>query len=133
MSFDRRFELPTDEFDVDLTQCETCKHKNYDFECGKIGYCITDCGEGYVIGSILQEKGYGQCNIDWFRIDDLFYEGLELYTRECKKLMKNLQKLGYTSTLHHHPLQKKYLSTLIIDGYKPIELCHVFMKMDVIT
>lgn len=133
MSFDRRFELPTDEFDVDLTQCETCKHKNYDFECGQIGYCITSCGEGYVIGSILQEKGYGQCNVDWFRIDDLFYEGLELYTRECKKLMKNLQKLGYTSTLHHHPLQKKYLSTLIIDGYKPIELCHVFMKMDVIT
>lgn len=133
MSFDRRFELPTDEFDVDLTQCETCKHKNYDFECGQIGYCITSCGEGYVIGSILQEKGYGQCNIDWFRIDDLFYEGLELYTCECKKLMKNLQKLGYTSTLHHHPLQKKYLSTLIIDGYKPIELCHVFMKMDVIT
>ena len=133
MSFDRRFELPTDEFDVDLTQCETCKHKNYDFECGQIGYCITSCGEGYVIGSILQEKGYSQCNIDWFRIDDLFYEGLELYTRECKKLMKNLQKLGYNSTLHHHPLQKKYLSTLIIDGYKPIELCHVFMKMDVIT
>lgn len=133
MSFDRRFELPTNEFDVDLTQCETCKHKNYDYTCGDIGYCITSCGEGYVIGKILQEKGYGQCNIDWFRIDDLFLEGLELYTRECKKLMKNLQKLGYTSTLHHHPLQKKYLSTVIIDGHKPIELCHVFMKMDVIT
>lgn len=133
MSFDRRFELPTDEFDVDQTQCLTCEHKNHDFECGQIGYCITSCGEGYVIGSILQEKGYGQVNIDWFKIDDLFYEGIELSNPECKKLMKNLSKLGYTSTLHHHPLQKQYLSTVIIDGHNPIELCHVFMKMDVIT
>lgn len=134
MSFDRRFELPNfNELDIDLTQCETCKHKDYDFECGQIGYCITSCGEGYVIGNILQEKGYRQCNIDWFKIDDLFYEGLELNTNECKKLMKNLQKLGYNSTLHHNPLQKNYLSTVIIEGYKPIELCHVFMEMDVIT
>lgn len=134
MSFDRRFELPNfNELDIDLTQCETCKHKDYDFECGQIGYCITSCGEGYVIGNILQEKGYRQCNIDWFKIDGLFYEGLELNTNECKKLMKNLQKLGYNSTLHHNPLQKNYLSTVIIEGYKPIELCHVFMEMDVIT
>lgn len=133
MSFDRRFELPTDEFDVDQTECETCKHKNYDFACGQIGYCITSCGEGYVIGKLLEEKGYGQVNPDWFKIDDIFYEGLELYNRECKKLMENLQKFGYNSTIHHHPLQKKYLSTIVIDGHKPIELCHIFMKLEGIT
>lgn len=134
MSFDRRFELPNFNDETDLSKCETCKHKNYDFECGQIGYCITECGESYVIGSILQEKGYGQCNIDWFRIDDLFYEGLELYIPECKKLMKNLEKLGYTSTLHHHPLQRNYLSTIIIDNYRPIELAKVFQEeLDVIT
>lgn len=132
MSFATRFEPPTNEFEVDTTKCQTCQHKDYDFECGQIGYCITDCGETYVIGSILQEKGYGQCNIDWFKIDDIFYEGLELNNRECRKLMDNLSKLGYNSTLHHHPLQKNYLSTVIIDGYKPIELCHIFQKLDVI-
>ena len=132
MSFERRFELPTFPEDIDLTQCETCEHKNYHFQCGQIGYCITSCGEGYVIGSLLQEKGYGQCNIDWFRQDDLFYEGLELSHRECKKLQKNLRELGYNSTLHHHPLQKNYLRTLIIDSHRPIELCHIFMKLEAI-
>ena len=133
MSFTSRFEPPrTGEFDVDLTQCETCKHKNYDYECGEIGYCITSCGEGYVLGRILEEKGYIQTNIDWGIQDGELVPGLELYTRQCKKFMDNLQELGYTSTLYHHKLQKKYLSTVIIHGYRPIELAHIFMKMDVI-
>lgn len=132
MSFDRRFELPTFNDDVDLTECETCQHKDYDFTCGQIGYCIKKCGEGYVIGSILMEKGYGQVNTDWFRIDDVLYDGLELSKRECKKLKDNLEKLGYNSTLHHHPLQKRSLNTIIIDSHRPIELCHVFQKLDVI-
>ena len=133
MSFTARFEPPrTGEFDVDLTPCETCKHKDYDFECGQIGYCITDCGEGYVVSSLLQEKGYGQCNRDWFKIDGMLLEGVELYNQECKKLQENLKKLGYNSTIHHHPLQKNYLSTVIIDNYRPIELCHIFLKLDVI-
>lgn len=133
MSFTARFEPPqTGEFDVDLTPCETCKHKNYNFECGQIGYCITDCGEGYVISSILHEKGYGQCNTEWANINGVLTEGLELYNEECKKLMKNLRELGYNSILCHAPLQKKYLSTVIIDNYRPIELCDVFMKLEAI-
>lgn len=133
MSFNRRFELPDYEFeDIDLTECQTCKHKNYDFECGQIGYCITKCGEGYVVGSLLHEKGYGQANIDWAHIDGVFCEGIELYNEECRKLMQNLKKLGYNSTLYHHPLQKKYLSTVIIENHRPIELSHILMKLDVI-
>lgn len=132
MSFDRRFELPNYNEDVDLTKCETCKHKNYNFACGQIGYCITDCGESYVVGMLLRKKGYGQANIDWAHINGVFHEGIELNNRECKKLITNLKKLGYSSLLYHHPLQKKYLSTVIIDNYRPIELCHIFTKLDVI-
>ena len=133
MSFERRFELPDHTDEVDLTKCENCQHKNYDYTCGDIGYCITDCGEGYVIGSILMEKGYGQVNMDWFKIDDTIYDGLELSKRECRKLMENLQRLGYSSTMHKHALQKRSLCTVIIDNYSPIELAHIFMKLDVIA
>lgn len=131
MSFDRRFEIPNPD-DVDQTQCETCIHKNYQFACGQIGYCITTCGESYVVGTLLHEKGYGQCNLDWFNIQGIMYEGIELTNRECRKLMQNLHELGYPSTLHHHPLQKRALSTVIVDNYKPIELCHVFQELEAI-
>lgn len=120
------------EYDVDLTQCLHCKHKNYNYECGQIGYCITDCGEGYVISEILEEKGYKQVNIDWVLHDGELVEGLELYKRQCQKFVDNMKKLGYHGIIYHHPLQKKYLSTVFIPGYRPIELCHIFMKLDVI-
>lgn len=130
--YDSRVVYPPEFDEVDLTQCETCKHKDYDFQCGQIGYCITDCGEGYVLCRILEEKGYIQANMDWAVHDGELVEGIELYKRQCQKFMENLKKLGYNSTIRHHPLQKNYLSTVIIDGYKPIELCHIFLKLDVI-
>ena len=131
MSFTARFEPPrTGEFDVDLTPCETCQHRNYDYECGQIGYCITSCGEQYVISEILNEKGYYQVNIDWAIIDGVLIEGIELYERQSINFMENLQRLGYESTLHHHPMQKNYLRTIVITGYNPIELAHIFQELD---
>lgn len=132
MSFARRFELPAHTEDVDLS-CQTCKHTQYDFECGQIGYCIEECGEVYVVSSLLNEKGYGQVNLDWVLVDGEYCEGIELYNRECKKLAKNLKQLGYNVVIRHHPMQKKYLSTVFISSHRPIELCHIFMKLDVIT
>ena len=132
MSVYSSLEVYPSEYDVDLSQCDTCQHKNYDYECGQIGYCITDCGEGYVLCKILEEKGYIQANIDWAVHDGEVVEGLELYKRQCQKFVENLKKLGYNSTIYHHPLQKKYLSTVFIPGYRPIELAHIFQKMDVI-
>ena len=107
-------------------ECETCK---YTPECSEIDYCITDCGENYVINTLLEKEGYRNVNIDWIFTDDLTLEGIELYTPDAKKLMENLSILGYSSTLHHKPLQKSYLSTVVIDGYRPIELCPIFPLM----
>lgn len=135
MSFTARFEPPTiSELDVDLSQCETCKHKNYAFTCGQIGYCITDCGEGYVVGSILcEEKGYCQCNIDFVFRNGKNIPGVELYKRETKKFIDGLNKLGHTCELYQHPCGKKYLATVIIDGgVKPISLCHEFLKLEAV-
>jgi hypothetical protein len=133
MSLARRFELPNiHDCDVDQTACETCPHQNYNFTCEDIGYCITDCGENYVICSILQSKGYVQANIDWAWINGLFYEGIELYKTDAKKFIENMKALGYGSTLYHHPLQKNYLCTVIIDNHRPIELAHILTKLDVI-
>ena len=121
------------EFDeIDLSKCATCEHQDYDFRCGEIGYCITDCGEGYVVSKLLIEKGYIQVNLDWAVHDGEVVEGLELYKRQAKKFTENLKKLGYNSIIYHHPLQKKYLTTVYIPGYRPIELCHIFQQMDVI-
>lgn len=121
------------EFDeIDQTPCETCNHKNYDYECGQIGYCITSAGEGYVLSKILTEKGYIQVNLDWAVHDGEVVEGLELYKRQAKKFVENLKKFGYNAIIYHHPHQKKYLTTVYIPGYKPIELAHIFQKMDVI-
>lgn len=136
MSFEARFDPPTYEnFDVDLTQCENCIHKNYDFECGQIGYCITDCGESYVVGSLLYEKGYiNQINTD-FAYDENgeIVPGIEFYRPEAKKFIKNMEKLGHTCTTYNHPLGKKYLTTVIIDsGIKPISLCGEFLKLEAI-
>lgn len=123
---------PSEFDDVDLSKCDTCEHKNYDYECGQIGYCITSCGESYVLCRILEEKGYIQANIDWVVHDGELVEGLELYKRQSQKFVENLKKLGYTSIIYHHPLQKKYLSTVYIPGYRPIELAHIFKNLDVI-
>ena len=114
--------------DIDLTECETC-----DFECGTIGYCLKESGENYIVSSLITGKGYKQCNIDFVFINSEFVPGVELYKRECQKFMKNLHELGHECTLHQHPLGKKYLATVIIDGgVKPIELCLDFLKLEVI-
>lgn len=135
MSFDRRFEPPTFDEDIDLTRCETCQHKDYGFTCGDIGYCITSCGESYVIGDILRHKGYGQVNTDWaYDENKRIIPAIEVYKKVSRKLIEGIEKLGHTCSTYHHPMQKPYLIDIIIDGgVEPITICNDLIKLDVIT
>ncbi len=130
MSFERRFELPTDfGDDIDLTQCENC-----DFECGTIGYCLDECGENYIICTLFVSKGYNIANKDWGRSPDgKLIPGVEIYRNETRKFMEAMSKLGHTCTVYNHPLGKRYLNTVIIDGgVEPIDLALDFFRMEAI-
>lgn len=133
--YDSRVVYPPEFDEVDLSKCETCKHTNYDFECGDIGYCITSCGENYVIVSLLQEKGYvKQINTDSFPKNGKVFFGIEMYKSEAKIFMENMTRLGHTCTTHNYPIGKNYLTTVLIDGgVNPIELCGEILKLDVIS
>ena len=118
----------TPDMEVDLTQCIGCT-----FECGTVGYCVKECGAGYIISTLLEEKGYRQANLDHFLYLGKIITGIELYKRQCQKFMENMKRLGYTCTLVHHALQKNYLSTVVIgNGENPIDVAHLFLDLDVI-
>ena len=130
MSFDRRFELPTEYGDdIDLTKCETC-----DFECGTIGYCLKECGEHYIICKLFTDKGYTQANKDWGRSPEgKMIPGVEIYKNEAKKFIRAMAAMGHTCTTYNHPLGKRYLTTVIIDGgAQPIDLALDLLKMEAI-
>ena len=115
--------------EIDTTECENCT-----FECGTIGYCIKTCGESYILNAIFTSKGYTQCNLDWGRRSDgKPVNGISLFRREADKFIKNMQELGYLCVKYDHIFQKKYMSTIIIEGYDPSDLFLVFLKLDVIT
>lgn len=112
--------------DVDLTNCENCN-----FECGTIGYCLKECGENFIVSSILEGKGYRQANIDFQVINGRILSCIELYTRQCPVFMDNMLALGYDSILYHNPRGKNYLSHVIIEnGMAPIDLCLTFMELE---
>ena len=114
--------------EVDLSRCEDC-----DFECGQVGFCVKDCGENYIVSTLLIQKGYKQANIDFGFIGRKYAPGIELYHRQCGKFMENMNRLGHKCTLYHHPMGKKYLSTVIVDdGVDPIELVLDILKLDVV-
>ena len=128
MSFTARFDQPNyDDFDVDLSQCENCT-----FECGATGYCLKKHGENYIICSLFLKKGYTVANKDWGRTDTgETIPGVELYRREARRFMESMARLGHTCTTYHHPLGKRYLTTVIIDGgVEPISLAVDFLKME---
>ena len=130
MSFDRRFELPTDfGDDIDLTKCENCN-----FECGTIGYCLDECGENYIICSLFVNKGYHVANKDWGRTPEgKIIPGVSIYKNEAKKFMAAMAKLGHKCTTYNHPLGKRYLTTVIIDnGVEPIDLALDLVNMEAI-
>ena len=112
--------------EIDTRQCENCN-----FECGTIGFCLKDCGENYIVSTIVTRKGYRQCNIDLVFRNGENVPGVEIYKRQSQKFMSNLHELGHTCELYQHPLGKKYLSTIIIDGgVNPIDLCLDFLKLE---
>jgi len=114
--------------EVDQSQCEDCN-----FECGTIGYCRKECGDNYIVCTLLVNKGYVQANIDFGYIQGKNVPGVELYKRQCGKFMRNMNELGHKCTLFQHPMGRNYLATVIIDdGVQPIELCHDFLKLDVV-
>jgi hypothetical protein len=113
--------------EVDLTSCIDC-----DFECGTVGYCLNECGESYIVSKLITDKGYYQCNIDTVYMNGEFVRGVEIYKRQAKKFIANMEKLGYNCILHQHPLGKKYLATVIVEGHDPIDLCVDFLKLEVV-
>ena len=142
MSFDRRFELPTFEEDIDLSECDTCKN-THNFECGTVGYCINKEGAPYIISKLLSEKGYKQPNLDWGCIgitedeNNTTYKqvpGIEIYRKQVPTFIANMKKLGYECSTYSHPYGKRYLQTVIIgNGVDPLSVAHVLLKLDVIS
>jgi len=111
---------------VDL-QCGGC-----DFECGTVGFCLKECGENYIILRLLIDKGYIHANLDYCRLNDEKVTGIELYKRQSKRFIENMNRLGYTCSIVPHEYQKKHLCTVVIDGENPIDIAYDFLKLDVI-
>lgn len=115
--------------EIDLTPCENC---DFGF-CGEIELCVKKHGEGYILNSLMISKGYTQCNIDSAYIDKKHVRGFELYRKESKKFIKNMEKLGYSCRIHDFIFQKKYLATIFVEGYDPMDLVLDLLKLDVIS
>ena len=138
MSFDRRFEPPTN-LDIDTTLCNSC---NPDYECGTVGHCLQKEGAPYIISEILSEKGYNQPNLSWgyigIQVDEtktIYQEvpGIEIYRRQVPKFIANMKRLGYNCSTYTHAYGKKYLQTVIIEnGIDPMSIAHEFLKLEVV-
>lgn len=137
MSIYNPIEVYPREYD-EITECQN----NCEFECGTVGYCLEECGENYIINTILDEKGYTQANIDWGRIGiqedetTVVYKtvpAIEIYRRQARKFIDNMKKLGYNCSQYDHPDGKRYLTSIIIEhGINPITIAHVLLKLEVV-
>lgn len=106
-----------------------------DYECGTVGYCLKECGESYIINTLLADKGYRQANYSFGYLpgEKTPVPGIELYKRQAKKFINNMKQLGYDCTVYHPPMGKKYLDVVIIEnGIDPMSVAHEFLKLDVI-
>lgn len=113
--------------DIELN-CDECT-----FECGLIGYCIKECGGNYIINTLLENKGYKHVNLDYIIFKRECVPCIQMYTRQCKKFIDDLERLGYSGVMFHHPRGKAYLSHVIIDGgVDPVELCDVFLDLEMV-